>query len=184
MAARAERSKRRRPRPERSANPWLDAGDGRELHIGEFLTFKMIRLANAMKANVTRRYLADFGLSVPEWRLLAMTIRFQPVRFSELVAISSMDKGQASRTLQMLTRRGLIVTRPVGRTSRRAGDNLSTPVILSATRRGRRLYATLLPVAQRNQAHLLALLTRNERKVLYRILAKLFEAIGNHDKIV
>jgi DNA-binding MarR family transcriptional regulator len=184
VAARPERSARRHPQPARSGNPWLDVGDGRKLHIGEFLTFKMIRLANAMKANVTRRYLADFGLSVPEWRLLAMTIRFQPVRFSELVAISSMDKGQASRTLQMLTRRGLIATRPVGRTSRRAGDNLSTPVILRATPRGRQVYRTALPVAQRNQAHLLALLTRSERKVLYSTLEKLFIEIGNHDKIV
>jgi len=184
VAGRTEPRRRRGAPPPASANPWLDVGEGRKLHIGEFLTFQVIRLANAMKANVTRRYLADFGLSVPEWRLIAMTIRFQPVRFSELVANSSMDKGQASRTLQMLTKRGLIATRPAGRASRRAGDSIAAPVILTATPRGRRLYRTLLPVAQRNQARLLGLLSRSERAVLYRALAKLYEDIGNHDKLV
>lgn len=155
--------------------------DGRNLHIGHFLTFQIIRLANAAKANVTRRYLHAFELSVPEWRLLAMTFRFEPVRFSELVANSSMDKGQASRTLQVLTKRGLIATRDPSGKARRAAD-ASSPVILSLTAKGRRLYETVLPVAQRNQAELLKTLTRAERKVLYVILTKLFAAIGERDR--
>ena len=178
MAARAKRGMRARRAP---PNPWLDIGaQGRGLHIGHFLTFQIIRLANAVKANVTRRYLIDFGLSVPEWRLLAMTIRYQPVRFSELVTNSSMDKGQASRTLQTLTRRGLIASRAAGR---RPADNGALPVILKVTPKGRRLYASVLPVAQRNQARLLRTLTRGERKALYTIIGKLFETIGTHDKL-
>jgi DNA-binding MarR family transcriptional regulator len=163
-----------------SANPWTDVGrSGKTLHIGHFLTFQLIRLASAAKANVTRRYLADFGLAVPEWRLLAMTVRFQPVRFSELVANSSMDKGQASRTLQVLTKRGLIATRTLAGGARRAGDG--APVILTVTPKGRKLYMTALPVAQRNQARLLHLLTREERKTLYVVLNKLYAAIGDLD---
>jgi DNA-binding MarR family transcriptional regulator len=162
------------------ADPWTDVPrSGKTLHIGHFVTFQLIRLANAAKANVTRKYLADFGLSVPEWRLLAMTIRFEPVRFSELVANSSIDKGQASRTLQVLTRRGLIDTRAAGGGVRRAGDG--APVILTVTAKGRRLYSTLLPVAQRNQARLLRLLTREERKTLWRVLNKLYAVIGDLD---
>ena len=160
----------------------MNVGEGRHLHIGDFLTFQLIRLANAAKANVTRQYLADFGLSVPEWRLLAMTIRFEPVRFSELVANSSMDKGQASRTLQALTRNGLIAARDAGTGGKRASDS-SAPVILTVTAKGRRLYATALPVAQRNQARLLMLLTREERKQLYVILYKLYSAIGGRDPL-
>ena len=164
-----------------SANPWANVErDGATLHIGHFLTFQMIRLANAAKANVTRKYLADFGLSVPEWRLLAMTVRFEPVRFSELVANSSIDKGQASRTLQVLTRRGLIAAQTLGGGRRRPAES-GAPVILTITGKGRRLYETLLPVAQRNQARLLYLLTRAERRALWTILNKLFAAIGELD---
>lgn len=182
----ASRSKETRP-PRRTevvrapANPWVNVErDGATLHIGHFVTFQIIRLANAAKANVTRRYLADFGLSVPEWRLLAMTVRFEPVRFSELVANSSIDKGQASRTLQVLTRRGLIAAQTLGGGRRRAAEG-GAPVILTVTGKGRRLYETLLPVAQRNQARLLHLLTREERRMLWIILNKLFAAIGELD---
>jgi len=158
-------------------NPWLDVDkQGRNLHIGQFLTFIIIRLGNALKSNVTRRYLADFGLSVPEWRLLAMTMRFEPVRFSELVAKSGMDKGQASRTLQMLTKRGWVASRAAARTG-------ATPVILTVTPKGRKLYRTVLPVAQRNQARLLRLMTREERRVLHGIVKKLFAAIGHSDPL-
>lgn len=182
--AKAKRKSSAPRRPERAgapANPWANVGtDGATLHIGHFLTFQIIRLANAAKSNVTRKYLADFGLSVPEWRLLAMTVRFGPVRFSELVANSSIDKGQASRTLQVLTKRGLIAAQSLGRGPRRASDS-GAPVILTVTAKGRKLYGTLLPVAQRNQARLLHLLTRDERRALWVILNKLFAAIGDLD---
>ena len=172
----------RRPAVARApTNPWAGVErDGATLHIGHFPTFQLIRLANAAKANVTRKYLADFGLSVPEWRLLAMTVRFEPVRFSELVANSSIDKGQASRTLQVLTRRGLIAAQTLGGGRRRMADS-GAPVILTITAKGRRLYETLLPVAQRNQARLLYLLSREERRALWTILNKLFAAIGDLD---
>ena len=166
-----------------SADPWSDVGDrGSHLHIGHFLTFQLIRLANAAKSNVTRRYLADFGLSVPEWRLLAMTIRFQPVRFSELVANSSMDKGQASRTLHGMIKRGYIATKSTTAGTRKAGDTAAVPVILAVTAKGRALYKTVLPVAQRNQARLLQKLTRDERRTLYSVLSKLFSAIGTQER--
>ncbi len=183
ISARAPRlSSPQRPAGARApANPWASVDrSGSTLHIGHFLTFQLIRLANAAKSNVTRKYLADFGLAVPEWRLLAMTVRFEPVRFSELVANSSIDKGQASRTLQALTKRGLIAAQTLGGGPRKPADS-GAPVILTVTAKGRRLYETLLPVAQRNQARLLHLLTRGERKMLWVILNKLFAAIGDLD---
>jgi DNA-binding MarR family transcriptional regulator len=182
----AKQARRKRPAVKGGrgrANPWEDVGDGKHLHIGEFLTFQLIRLANAAKANVTRQYLGDFGLSVPEWRLLAMTIRFEPVRFSELVAKSSMDKGQASRTLHGMIKRGYIATKSTTPATRKAGDTASVPVILTVTGKGRSLYKAVLPVAQRNQARLLQKLTRDERRTLHSVLSKLFSAIGTqvHD---
>lgn len=164
------------------SDPWSDVGGGSHLHIGHFLTFQLIRLANAAKSNVTRRYLADFGLSVPEWRLLAMTTRFQPVRFSELVSNSSMDKGQASRTLHGMIKRGYIATKSPGPGARKAGDTAAVPVILTVTRKGRSLYKAVLPVAQRNQARLLQKLTRDERRTLHSVLSKLFSAIGTQER--
>ena len=185
MAAKTKARKKKvvKTATKKSADPWADVGEhGSHLHIGHFLTFQLIRLANAAKSNVTRRYLADFGLSVPEWRLLAMTIRFQPVRFSELVANSSMDKGQASRTLHGMIKRGYIASKSTAPGTRKAGDTAAVPVILTVARKGRALYKAVLPVAQRNQARLLQKLTRDERRTLYSVLSKLFSVIGMQER--
>ena len=60
------------------------------------------RLSNALRTNLTKAYLEDFELSLPEWRLLALVARFSPLRFSEVTARSGMDKGQVSRTLRVV----------------------------------------------------------------------------------
>ncbi len=111
-----------------------------------------------------------------------MTIRFQPVRFSELVANSSMDKGQASRTLHGMIKRGYIASKSTSPGVRKAGDTAAVPVILTVTGKGRTLYKAVLPVAQRNQARLLEKLTRDERRTLYSVLSKLFSAIGMQER--
>lgn len=161
--------------------PWEDVPEnGRGLHIDQFLTFHVVRLANAVKTNVTRRYLIDFGLSVPEWRLLALAMRFAPLRFSEIVARSNMDKGQVSRTLQSMTKRGFISAKTIGAKSRRARETISLPVIVSVTPKGRKLYQEVLPVAQRNQARLLHLMGPSERKTLYTVLTRLFLAVDGY----
>jgi len=142
------------------ADPWSDVGHGSHLHIGHFLTFQLIRLAKAAKSHVKRRYLADSDLSVPEWLLLTMTGRIEPVRFSELVANSSIDKGQASRTLHRMIKRGYIATESPTPGARKAGGRTVVPLILTVTPKGGLLHKAVLPVAQRNQARLLQKLTR------------------------
>src|SRR5690554_4970015 len=63
----------KKPR-ERSASkptcPWLKLpSTGSSLNVEDFLTFRVTRLANAMRTNLTKPYLAEFELSLPEWRL-------------------------------------------------------------------------------------------------------------------
>jgi len=168
----------------RDLSPWENVGDsGRGLLIDQFLTFHLVRLANAAKTNVTRRYLNDFNLSVPEWRLLALSMRFAPLRFSEMVERSNMDKGQVSRTLAALTKRGLIAARTVGPKSKRQRETISLPVIVSVTAKGRKLYESVLPVAQRHQARLLKTLSPTERKTLHSILTRLFETVEDYTEV-
>jgi DNA-binding MarR family transcriptional regulator len=168
-----------------SANPWENVTDsGRGLHIDQFLTFHLIRLANSAKTNVTRRYLIDHGLSVPEWRLLALAMRFAPLRFSEMVERSNMDKGQVSRTLQQMVKRGYISAKPIGPKTKRARETISLPVIVSVTQKGRKLYETVLPVAQRHQARLLKTLSASERKMLHSVLTRLFAAVEDYQDLL
>lgn len=138
----------------------------------------MTRLSNALRNNLSKRYLEEFGLSLPEWRLLALITRFSPVRFSELTSRSSMDKGQVSRTLRVMGKSGLIKMKVLKQRSRSA-EALAAPVVVSVTAKGRSLYESVLPVARRRQAEMLLNLSPTERVQLYAILDKLFGAVGN-----
>ena len=84
--------KKSRPRAARPSVPWLNlAPTGSNLNVEDFLTFRITRLSNALRTHLTKRYLEEFGLSLPEWRLLALIARFAPMRFSEVTSRSSMD---------------------------------------------------------------------------------------------
>ncbi len=107
-----------------------------------------------------------------------MTIRFQPVRFSELVANSSMDKGQASRTLHGMIKRGYIATKSQAPGRRKAGDTAAVPVILTVTPKAGSSIRQSCPWRSATQARLLQKLTRDERRTLHSVLSKLFSANG------
>lgn len=167
-----------RQRPQKSTaktgNPWLGvAASGASLNIEDFITFRLTRLSNALRTNVTKRYLEEFGLSIPEWRLLALVARFSPVRFSELTSRSSMDKGQVSRTLQVMTKRGLTKMKVIKQRNSRSAAALAAPVVVSIAPKGKALYKQVLPVARRRQADVIRQLSEGDRAALHQVLDKL-----------
>src|SRR6202008_3476509 len=106
----------------KSSWPWLKLPrSGSGLNVEDFLTFRMNRLSNALRTNLTKAYLEEFELSLPEWRLLALVARFSPLRFSEVTARSGMDKGQVSRTLRVMAKRGLTKMKIIRERGSRAG---------------------------------------------------------------
>jgi DNA-binding MarR family transcriptional regulator len=162
------------------ASAWATLSrNGSNLHIEDFLTFRITRLSNALRNNLTKRYLEEFNISLPEWRLLALITRFSPLRFAELTSRSSMDKGQVSRTLQIMTKRGWIKMKAVTQRSSRSAEALAAPVIVAVTAKGTSFYQEVLPAAQRRQAEALATLTKSERLALYSTLGKLYAFIGD-----
>lgn len=143
----------------------------------DFVTFRITRLSNALRTNLTKPYLEEFNLSLPEWRLLALIARFAPLRFSEVTSRSSMDKGQVSRTLRVMEKRGFVKLKTIR--GPRAAEALAAPVLVSITAKGRSLYRAVLPVARRRQAELLLTLNEKERVSLFTTLEKLYATTGN-----
>ena len=161
--------------------PWLALSrNGSGLNVEDFLTFRLTRLSNALRTNLTKPYLEEFEVSVPEWRLLAMITRFSPLRFSELTSRSSMDKGQVSRTLRLMTKRGLIKMKALRQRSGQGTEALAAPVVVSITPAGKTLYKSVLPVARRQQAEILMTLSEGERVALYDALDHLLSTIGDN----
>lgn len=158
---------------------WNDPGnDGANLRINEFLTFHLLRLASVAKASVSREYLDPAGLSVPEWRLLATVANFSPLPFSDITAMTTMDKGQVSRTLRSAQGKGLVTTELVPTDRRAAAEGLASSsisrVVVSITPAGRELYSKVMPVAQRYQAGLIGLMNADERRVMLDVLQRVY----------
>jgi DNA-binding MarR family transcriptional regulator len=160
--------------------PWAPLSrNGANLNVEDFVTFRLTRLSNSLRNNLTKRYLEEFELSLPEWRLLALVTRFSPLRFSELTQRSHMDKGQVSRTLRVMTDRGLTKTKVIAKRGSRSADALAAPVSVAVTAKGKALYKKVMPVAQRRQSQLLELLSPTERLALFATLEKLYAVIGD-----
>jgi DNA-binding MarR family transcriptional regulator len=160
--------------------PWINLSrNASNLNVEDFLTFRITRLSNALRTGLTKRYLEEFELSLPEWRLLALIARFAPLRFSEVTSRSSMDKGQVSRTLREMAKKGLTKMKSIRTPGTRSAEALAAPVMVSITPKGKALYAAVLPVARRRQAEILMTLSESERVALYSTLQKLFTTIGS-----
>jgi len=173
--ARAGRAARD-PARDSERSPWLDLGArGEKLPLNAFPSFLILRLAAAIQREVMPRYTRKFGVSLPEWRLLAqLAVAPRPMQFFELVARSTMDKALVSRALQKLVdnRLALAVANP----------EHGRQLLVSSTRAGKELYARVLPAARGEQAALLSNLTDDERIMFHAVLLKLLQGFEAEQK--
>jgi len=136
-----------------------------ELLLEAFLPYRLAVLAHSVSRALSAVYAEAFGLSIPEWRILANLGRFGPLYAGELAERSSMDKPKVTRALQRLESAGL-AQRAVD-----AGDRRQ--VRLTLTRRGRSVFRQIAALALDWEGKFLEPLSTGERKSLERILDKL-----------
>ncbi|MDX3905116.1 MAG: MarR family transcriptional regulator [Pigmentiphaga sp.] len=153
--------------------PWETlSADGADIPIEQFVTTLVPQLASLMRRNVTGVYARQHGLTVPQWRLLALIARYSPLPFTDAVTLSGLDKGQISRTLRELQSSGLCTVEPDS-----SGNKKKVVCVISKA--GLDRYQALVPVAQRKQVDLLAALSQSERRALYTSLIKLMQRCEN-----
>lgn len=110
-----------------------------------FLPYRLAVLASRTSRDFAALY-AEFGLTIPEWRVLAHLHRQDGVSVREIQARVGMDKSKVSRAADRLQAAG-----HVAKTSARADRRL---VVLSLTADGQALMQRILPRANAFQADL------------------------------
>jgi len=138
---------------------------GSQLILERFLPYRLSILSNTVSATIAREYRDLFGLSIPEWRVMAVLGRFGPLNASEACGRTAMDKVTVSRAVARLLEQKLV--------QRGTDPNDRRRSILKLTARGVRIHAQIVPIAQGRESELAAALTAQERKSLDRLLAKL-----------
>jgi DNA-binding MarR family transcriptional regulator len=162
---------------ETTRSPWLAAGpNGEGLEVFDFPTYMLGRISGIARRSLIPRYVEPYGLTIPEWRLLAFFVLSEPASFNETCAALTMDRGQVSRTLPVLEKRGLIKRNAILRKGPLRRGESERQIRFAATAKGRNLYRRALPLAQRHQMVLLGTLTRDERAAFYATLRKITRA--------
>ncbi len=109
------------------------------LRLDQFLPYRLSIASNRVSSAVATAYQAMFALKIPEWRLIAVIAEGQAMTQQALGAATQMDKVTVSRAAIALVDRGLVKRTP------NPDDQRSH--LLSLSKAGQALYASIAPMA-------------------------------------
>jgi DNA-binding MarR family transcriptional regulator len=135
------------------------------LRLDDYLPYRLSVAANAVSELIGRAYVNRFGLTVAQWRLLAVLAEDAPLTQQALCGRTVMDKVTVTRAARGLQARKLVKRLP------NAQDGRSHRLVLSPA--GERLYAEIAQVALEYQAALLQGLDPAEVQRLELLLRRL-----------
>lgn len=137
----------------------------KRLQLDRFVPYRLSVLTNRVSSAIARHYSERFGLTVPEWRIMASLGETPGLSAREVAARTAMDKVQVSRAVA-----SLIEARRVERTPDDDDGRISH---LELTRAGRAIYDQIVPLALRLEEQFLTTLSPTERRQFDRLLTKL-----------
>lgn len=135
------------------------------LVLERFLPYRLSVLTNTVSRAIAREYGQCFGLSIPQWRVMAVLARFPDLSANEVAERTAMDKVMVSRAVAGMVRDG--------RVQRQAASDDRRRSVLRLSDAGRAVYGEIVPLARRYEARLLAELSADERRALDTILDRL-----------
>ena len=135
------------------------------LDLDRFLPYRLSVLSNRVSDAIARQYSDRFGLTIPEWRAMAVLGGTPGLSAREVAERTAMDKVQVSRAVDSLVR-----ARRVARTPDPADGRIAR---LSLTPKGRAIYDEVVPLALHLEEVFVSALKPEERRALDALLAKL-----------
>ena len=117
------------------------------LKLQHYLPYRLSVGANAVSRLIALAYEEKFGLTIPQWRLIAVLAEEGPLTQQELCGRTIMDKVTVTRAGQGLLRRRLIKRIP------NSTDGRSHRLLLTKT--GEELYEEVVPLALEYEVKLL-----------------------------
>ncbi len=143
--------------------PVADAGDA--LELSRFLPYRLSVVSNLVSKAFARRYETAFGISIPEWRVMAVLGRYAPASSQDICTRTAMDKAKVSRAVTRLVSAGLV--------NRKDNPLDQRQNMLALSRKGRGVYQQIVPLARAIEREVLETLTAEEVRQLDVLLTKL-----------
>lgn len=117
-----------------------------QLKLDRFLPYRLSIASNRVSAAIATAYEALFGLTIPQWRLIAVIAESAGITQQALGRATQMDKVTVSRAAIALAERGLI--------DRAANPGDRRSHLLALTAAGQALYESVAPKALELEARI------------------------------
>jgi DNA-binding MarR family transcriptional regulator len=141
--------------------------------LAEFLPYRLSVTSNAVSQRIAQEYRNRWGLSVPEWRVMAVLGDSGPHTQRELTSMTIMDKVAVNRACKVLEDRGLAVRRP------NAQDGRSH--LLELTAEGATMHGQIMPLALEMERRLFANFTDAEVEAFRSLLGRVRAEVDDLD---
>ena len=142
-----------------------------ELTLEEFMPYRLARLSSTVSTTIARAYDKEFGLSIPEWRVIAVLGRFPGLSAVEVAEQTFLDKVAVSRAVTKLIKNGRI--------DRQFADADRRRSILNLSEKGREVHDRVAKLALKFEDDLLTGLDDAEVDQFNIVMDKLLEKANN-----
>jgi len=143
------------------------------LGLTSFVTFKLARTQNKLNAQATHFLKTQSDVSLVEWRILQLMRFFEGASMSQLAAQVQMDKGQLSRNVGAMIKKGLITTTPDKADHRKQ--------ILALTDTANAVIERMMPIMQQRQKLLVDGISPADLETFFNVLSVIDEAAEFRD---
>lgn len=135
------------------------------LILEDFLPYRLAILSHTVSSLIAHVYDKRFGLTIPEWRVIAIVGRFPGLSAVEVAERTMLDKVAVSRAVTKLIKNG--------RLDREFADADRRRSILNLSEEGQKVHDEVAPLALKMEEDLLHGLSENEVSVLNSVIERL-----------
>ena len=140
------------------------------LRLEAFLPYRLNVTAQRVAEGLAHVCSERFGVTIPEWRVMAVLGELNEVTAKDVGHLSRMHKAKVSRAVVSLEEHGLIV--------RRANEVDRREAFLMLTARGRAIYEGLIPMALAFQHSLVDGIAPEDLEAVDRVLRHIMARVG------
>lgn len=133
--------------------------------LPDLLSTRLLRLSNTLTLYSARRYRQQFGISVPEWRVMSIIASSDWMTARDISRVLATDKAWVGLSVKRLAKRGYL--------TRTADKQDSRRVLLSLTKQGKEMHDSILTVARQRHRRLLGTLPQGAADTLSASLDRL-----------
>lgn len=138
-----------------------------ELILEDFLPYRLSITSHTVSTNIARIYEKRFGVSIPEWRVIAILGRFPGLSAVEVAERTLMDKVAVSRAVTKLIKNGRI--------DRQFADADRRRSILNLSEEGQQVHNEIAPLALEFERELVEDFSEEDYERFNKILEQLLD---------